>query len=82
MTPTTESKHGFFVWTKRGKAPKFHHMTLESAQTEAGRLAAMNPGAKFIVMQAVSKHSVPSFPSGGTEAGASVSTLAPAGLPR
>lgn len=54
----TEPMDGFFVWTKRGKAPRFHHTTYASAQAEADRLAALNPGAKFIVMAAVSKHSV------------------------
>lgn len=70
--PTTiEPKDGFFVWTKNGCAPRFHHATLESAQAEADRLARLMPGAKFIVMAGVSKHSVPAlFPAGpGRSAG-------------
>lgn len=58
MNVLCEPKDGFYVWTKRGKPPAFHHATLASAQAEAERLAAKNPGAKFIVMAGVSKHSV------------------------
>lgn len=77
--PTTiEPKDGFFVWTKKGKAPRFHHATLESAQAEADRLARLMPGAKFIVMAGVSKHSVPAPPAGpGRSAGEG--TALPAG---
>lgn len=72
MTDTRiEPMAGYFVWTKKGSAPRFHHHTLESAQAEADRLARFRPGQKFIVMQAVSKHSVPvrlrSEPSGEGE---------------
>lgn len=66
MTVLREPKDGFFVFTKRGKAPRFHHVSLASAVCEAERLATLHPGAKFIVMQAMSKHSVPApvLPSG------------------
>lgn len=67
-----EPKDGFFVFTKKGKAPRFHHVTVGQAQAEADRLAALNPGAKFIVMQAVSKHSVPWPTPAGPESGEGV----------
>jgi hypothetical protein len=77
MTQPTiiEPRDGYFVWTKKGHAPRFHHHTLESAQAEADRLARLMPGAKFIVMAGVSKHSVPAlFPAGpGRSAGEGVS---------
>lgn len=75
----TEPRDGFFVWTKRGKAPRFHHRTVESAQAEASRLAALNPGAKFIVMAGVSKHSVRFTSCAEPERAAGEGSLSPAG---
>ena len=48
----------WFVWTKKGRVPRRMHDSFASADTEARRLAAANPGTKFIVLQAVSKVSV------------------------
>lgn len=73
-----EAMDGFFVWTKKGKAPRFHHLTLVSAMAEAERLAALNPGAKFIVMQAMSKHSVPTTSTGLNRAGEGGESASPA----
>ena len=72
-----EPKDGFFVFTKNGKAPRFHHATVEKAQAEADRLASLNPGAKFIVRQAVSKHSAPCHLHAGPDRGEGAATSAP-----
>lgn len=53
-----EQTSGFFVWTKKGKAPRFHHPDEASAVAEAERLAALHPGQKFHVMAARLKVSV------------------------
>lgn len=58
-----ESTSGFFVWTKKGKAPQFHHTTRESAVREAERLAKLHPGQKFHVMASCFKVSVQGVPS-------------------
>jgi hypothetical protein len=63
----TEYSGLFFVWTKKGRRPRFHHDTHESALKEAQRLAAANPGRKFIVQQFLEKVSVePTVPMVGT----------------
>jgi len=49
----------WFVWTKKGRVPRFAHDSLEAAQAEAARLARLNPGQKFIVLQAVEKIAAP-----------------------
>ena len=54
----TEKKDGWFVWTKRGRKPVFVHADEGAATTEAERLARLNPGTKFIVMQGHKKVSV------------------------
>jgi len=77
-----EPMSGFFVWTKRGRAPRFHHQTIESAQAEAERLALIYPGQKFIVMAAVSKHSVPDGSGAGPERAAGSASADPAGQSR
>ena len=53
-----EPTSGFFVWTKKGKAPRFHHGTMTSAVREAERLAALYPGQKFHVMASCLKVSL------------------------
>ena len=50
-----ESQNKFCVWTKAGHRPAFFHATLEGATKEAERLAALQPGDKFIVMHVVDK---------------------------
>lgn len=45
----------WFVWTKKGRAPRFAHETRESAEREAERLARLHPGQKFHLMQSVGK---------------------------
>ena len=49
----------YCVWTKWGRRPQFFHPTLELAEAEAARLAALHPGRKFIVMKMEGKFSVP-----------------------
>jgi hypothetical protein len=49
----------FFVWTKNGRRPRYFHDTQEKAEIEAQRLAALNPGSKFIVGQFITKHREP-----------------------
>ena len=43
----------WFVWNEKGAAPRFKHPTQDSAVTEAKRLARLNKGEQFIVMQSV-----------------------------
>ena len=58
---TNEPVEFWFVWTKHGKVPRYTHTTEESALAEAARLAVVRRGAKFIVLKAVHKLSVPEF---------------------
>ena len=45
----------WLVWSPTGHAPpKFKHTTFDAAETEAGRLARQNKGARFYVLHAVS----------------------------
>jgi hypothetical protein len=41
----------FFVWTKGGHRPRHSHKTRASALKEAKRLAALNPGKRYIVQE-------------------------------
>lgn len=43
----------YFVWNKAGGAPNKSHVTRQSADKEAKRLAAANPGQKFFVLEVV-----------------------------
>ena len=54
----TEPMDKWFVWTKTGRRPSYVHESRAAAEAEAARLAALNPGKKFIVMHAVGKISV------------------------
>lgn len=47
--------HFWMVFTPSGCAPKFQHSTEKEAECEARRLAAMNPGQTFYVLQAIGK---------------------------
>lgn len=55
MQTVIEPGSKWFVWCKKGRAPRFAHATEESAMAEARRLAEQNPGAKFHVMKSVAK---------------------------
>lgn len=46
------------VWNPDGRAPMFKHHNRESAETEAERLAKLNRGYSFIVLQSVSARCV------------------------
>ena len=52
---TTEGplKPFYFVWNKAGGAPNKSHVTRQSADKEAKRLAAATPGQKFFVLEVV-----------------------------
>jgi hypothetical protein len=60
--PLAEPVDFYMVWTKTGYPPRRAHDSLDAAQTEARRLALQHPGKKFIVLQALSKHSVTAEP--------------------
>ncbi len=47
------TKQFWFVWNPAGRAPTYRHPSLVSAKTEADRLAALNPGQEFVVLQSV-----------------------------
>lgn len=62
MTIVYERARFYMVWTKQGDAPTVAHNTRKAAVDEAKRLAALHPGQKYIVLQAVEKVSVPADP--------------------
>jgi hypothetical protein len=41
------------VWNPNGRTPSFRHLTLDSAKTEASRLARTNPLEQFCVLECV-----------------------------
>lgn len=43
----------WFVWNPQRRAPSYKHPSKESAKTEAERLARLNPGEEFIVLESV-----------------------------
>lgn len=43
----------WMVWSPQGRAPTFKHTSKDSADTEAARLAKLNPGNQFFVLKAV-----------------------------
>lgn len=49
----SEIKAFWFVWNVHGGAPRFQHQSESSAIIEAERLARMNPGQTFVVLQSV-----------------------------
>jgi hypothetical protein len=55
MAQIIEPADFYMLWTKSGRLPRFIHDSRELAQAEAARLAAANPGKKFIVLHAVQK---------------------------
>lgn len=52
-----ESNSKFWlVWNPNGSSPRFRHLTMESAQTEAQRLARQSPSDCFIVLEAIARY--------------------------
>jgi hypothetical protein len=43
----------WMVWRKDGGVPTCQHTSLKSAMDEAERLARMNPGKEFVVLEAI-----------------------------
>lgn len=43
----------FVVWNPAHGLPRYQHGTLAQAKAEAERLARLNPGSEFIVMQSL-----------------------------
>lgn len=43
----------WFVWNINGNAPRYRHESARNATAEAERLARLNPGETFIVLQSV-----------------------------
>lgn len=52
-TEFTDETPFWMVWNPQGHAPTHKHPTALAAKAEAERLARTNPGAKFIVLQAL-----------------------------
>lgn len=46
-------KQFWMVWSENGRAPTYRHYELESAKKEAERLALVDPGTTFFVLEAV-----------------------------
>ena len=59
---TREGTRFYMVWTKTGHPPRVAHPKLATARAEAQRLARLQPGRKFIVLQAIEKYGVPAPP--------------------
>lgn len=49
----------YLVWRLGGGAPTKQHASHHQAQSEACRLAGENPGVEFVVLKAVSGHTLP-----------------------
>ncbi|MAC32236.1 MAG: hypothetical protein CME38_01360 [Haliea sp.] len=49
----------YLVWRRDGAAPTKPHASIETARDEACRLAELNPGMEFIVLKALSGHTLP-----------------------
>lgn len=49
----------YLVWRHGGDAPTRVHASHHQAQSEACRLARENPGVEFVVLKAVSGHTLP-----------------------
>ena len=43
----------WMVWRENGNAPVAMHPSLKSAEEEAARLARLNPGKNFVVLESV-----------------------------
>lgn len=55
MSATTRPA-GAYILNKADPAkPRRQHRTFEAARTEAGRLAALNPGSEFIISQEIAR---------------------------
>jgi hypothetical protein len=54
----------WWVWTKRGRNPRYFHGSPFEAEAEAQRLALKHPGQKFIVLHAYTKFFVPTAKQG------------------
>jgi hypothetical protein len=46
-------QHFWMVWSPSGHAPTRRHLKWDSARVEAERLAGLNPGKEFWVLEAV-----------------------------
>lgn len=47
-------KKVWLVWSRSGHTPpRYEHFSFESAKMEAERLASINPGTKFFVLETV-----------------------------
>ncbi|WP_255631107.1 hypothetical protein [Caballeronia sp. dw_19] len=61
MNPQTESAF-WLVWSPTGhKSPSFRHPSIQSATTEAERLATAHPGQLFVVLEPVAARRVDSM---------------------
>ncbi len=49
----------YLVWNEQGDCPTFKHLSFTSAQQEAKRLAKLNQGQKFHVLESISTLEVP-----------------------
>jgi hypothetical protein len=49
----------WFVWNPSGRSPSYKHPSLSSAKKEAIRLAGMNPGQEFIVLESAGRAELP-----------------------
>ena len=48
----------WLVWCNDGAAPRVKHHNVESANSEAKRLARANPGRQFVVLESLGHYEV------------------------
>ena len=46
-------KQFWMVWNLNGRTPMFQHLSENAATCEAERLAVVNPGLTFVVLEAI-----------------------------
>lgn len=53
----------WFVWNEGGFAPRYRHESESSAMKEADRLASVNPGSTFVILESIGEVIVPKRPT-------------------
>lgn len=48
----------WLVWNQNGSSPSYQHHSIDSATSEAERLARRNPGERFIVLESVAAYQI------------------------
>jgi hypothetical protein len=57
----SQQRQFWMIWNPEGNMPRFCHDTEAAAETEAERLARLNPGQSFYILEAVQRYRVDSL---------------------